>query len=142
MDFGDLIYYLAFIAFFVISALSKKRKKAREQQEDRSTPTVPAGRRAPQEPHDIDTILGKLLDRNRDPEPAAPTPQPEPKPIPEPVVITTPRKTQQVFDPTLEGQRSIAVHDYEPSEVEPEPTIDFDVREAVIYSETLKRPYV
>lgn len=131
-DFGDILYILAMLAALVFSALRKK-KKVKEQSR---VPDQPA--HSPFDPlEEEDDVLADLKELFK----------PEKKAEPEPVFVKEePQKVQlpKKYKATRETIKPEAIElislndDYHEFEFDKE---NLDLRQAVIYSEILNRPY-
>lgn len=135
-DIGNILYILAMLAALVFSAYKKQKQSKRQQQ-----PMPEEEHRPAYDPMDEDDVLTELKELFG-------KPKAEPKPVveeavvqkvevkPKPLVIQDEKVSEKV------KQEPIRLEVYDD---EPEGFIfdkeQIDLRQAVIYSEILKRPY-
>ncbi|WP_430810646.1 MULTISPECIES: hypothetical protein [unclassified Carboxylicivirga] len=129
-DLGNILYVLAMLAALVFSALKKKK------QVDKSPP-VPGEERPEFDPMAEDDIMGELRELFQ-------SKAKEEQPVVRPAVKKEPVRfekdlTKQVGKPKVMVKKKEPIRLIEDDEVYEQEQID--LRQAVIYSEILKRPY-
>ena len=156
--------YIVFAVLYIIYSIIKATKKASQQksvtqnQKPQSSPTVqpPTVSPTPNPGDEMKKMLEDFLGGNPEvkiPEKQIPKLKPQPisiKPLPAKIITHAkkekaiashiPSKTQKPEKPFLTGDQYVSKKKFIESEVEEEPVIDFDIRQAIIYSEILKRP--
>lgn len=141
MDFGDYAYIIFLILGAIFSAFNKKKKKNRKEAKPTSDPTS-----RPSKPNvsvSFEDLINKLNDQMESPAPVTP-----PSPVIERVKKREEPRRAQMEKVEVE-KKSAKTTKPSPSqtvlEVKSEHAEDedshFDLRQAVIYSEILKRPY-
>lgn len=130
-DLGNILYILAMLAAVVFSAFKKKKQVKRAEQMPEEMPT-------PYHPMDEDDIVRELKELFQQPKAAAPEPvksKVEPQPFLKPENTFKPKnRVKEPKKPIFEEAESVEEgFGFNKEQI--------DLRQAVIYSEILRRPY-
>ena len=160
MHAGTNYIYIVFAILYVIYSIVKAVKKNSQQKpvtkkpEPSQTVRPPTSSPLPNPGDDMKKMLEEILGKTPEVKiPAKPIVRPEPVKIKQqPAKIIThaqkikaspshiPHRTKEEVKPFLSGEKEIAKKVFVETEVEEERDLDFDIRQAIIYSEILKRP--
>ena len=152
--------YIVFAIIYIIYSIIKAGKKATQQKplqkKSEGAPTVkpPTSSPFPQPGDDMKKMLEEILGKKNIPDtnPLPTKPQPIPvKPAPKKIIVPekkvkavhshTPSKRKEAPVPFLQKEKQVPPKFFSVEAVKiEEQEIDFDIREAIIYSEILKRP--
>lgn len=150
MDIGDLLYYAVILIGILASVIGKKKKK---KEQKRYQTQKPEATREPvnQPKSEVQTILDQILKGNTS-DSTPPPPEPKPAPVAKPDYYVSAEahhqkaedRKQEMRDNTRKAtkkgksDRNDNAFDIEtPSQ---EADFQFDLRQAVLYSEVLRRP--
>lgn len=156
MDIGDIAYYAVILVGLLISMWNQQQKKKKKQQEQQQRPqhnpdyTTFEPEEEPQS--EVQTILDQILNANK----PTPTPAPAPAPAPAPVAKTDyyastdshhenaeNRKREMRENTRKATKMGSTIYDVDPFSIDQEvqeADFQFDLRQAVLYSEILRRP--
>jgi len=156
--------YIVFAILYIIYSIVKAGKKANQQKsatkKPEASPTVQPPTASPIPSKTPGDDLKKMLEEMLGGVPKAKIPekqvaQSKPEPVKiksQPAKIVThakkvkatlshaPSKTKEEAKPFLAGEKAASKKVFAEVVAEEEPAIDFDIRQAIIYSEILKRP--
>ena len=149
-----IVFAILYVIYSIVKAVKKNSQPVTKKPEPASTVKPPTASPIPNAGEDMKKVLEEILGNTPKVKiPAKPIVKPEPTRIkPQPAKIVThvknvraipshsPAKTKTRTAPFLTAEQEIKKKVFTETFIEEERDLDFDIRQAIIYSEILKRP--